>query len=1302
MTNLRQVVTRTLNADSSDSSSGVWTYGNGVTTDPAGNDTVHTFAPMPGNYCPLYETTTQYYNGSHTSGTLLKTVKTGYSFAMTDGGLGIGFPTTTNVLWPNNQQNQISTTYDLGATFQNPVFVAATSALAGPLLTTPNASYGLPLTVKEYDYSTSPPPVNLLRTTTTTYEALSNSNYLINNLLTLPASIAVTGSGPGSTTTYAYDQTTPVSSGITTMHSSTPPAGTYRGNPTTVSRYLNTTGTYLSATSTVFDTGMPSVLTDPNGNLTTFGYSSTYAGALMTSVTNALNQTTTLAYDFNTGLQTSTTDPNNQTATNTYDEMERLKLEMSPDGGQGSYTYNDTTPSPSVNISTTANSSGVPVTGIEILDGLGRLERKELTSDPSGTDFTDYTYDSLGRLYTVSNPYRGTPPNLLTTYNYDALSRNTTTTEADGSIQQSQYCGSATLAVDEAGIWKRIITDGLGRISEVDEPTSSSATKNACAGQGGPVYATTYAHDVNGNLTGVVQAGSRQRALVYDSLSRLTSSTNPESNTEAVSPFTAVATTYTYDKDGNVLSKTGPAPNQQGTTTQTISYCYDKLNRMTQKAYTSQSCPMSAPAVANTYDSSSCLGSPYTCVNIGHRTGMTDAAGSESWAYTFNKTVSPKGPNVTDQRTTNSLTKTSIYQYNYDGSVATMQYPSAKIITYSFNGAGQPTAAADNASEIAYVEDGFYTPNGALESQSLGGAVNHTILYNTRMQPCWSWAGTGTSLPLTYTCTSTASTGTILDMKYNYNLGTDDGDVVSVTNDRDSTRSQNYSYDQVNRVSTASASTYATSPANCWGEQFGFDTTGNWGNLLSISPISSAYTGCTQESLSVAVSAYNRVSSLIYDTAGNVTTIPGTGGGSYVFNAENLITSTASINYTYDGDNERVAKSSGKLYWRGVDGTVLDETDLTGSTTNGSFNEYVYFNGEIIARRDSSNDAFYYVSDQIGSARTIAEVPGGTRTATLCFDTDYYPFGTQRAPIVSSCATNYRFAGSELDNPESSLYNSNARFYATFEGRFTSPDPSGLSMANPTDPQQLNLYSYVRNNPLIFADPTGLDCIYLANDGSTADHINAAEGPTGTTGGGSSIDHNSSSAECTGLDANGNPNGGYWVEGHVGSLNDVTTFSNTDNIVVTSYVGGVQNISLASQTLGTQGGFNSSNYPSTFAKGQFWDPNRQDQLTGSPLLAIIPGQLSPGADGLRNAMKQATRPPKAPSGPSDPAPGQWRPPELPTKKPWSKMTKSEKLFEFFRALLANADESTHISVIFKVTSGCQDHSITNPRDPGCA
>src|SRR4029077_12897226 len=168
----------------------------------------------------------------------------------------------------------------------------------------------------------------------------------------------------------------------------------------------------------------------------------------------------------------------------------------------------------------------------------------QLNSDPSGADYTNIVYDALGRKATVSNPYRSTsdPTYGITTTTYDALGRPTAVTKPDGSVVQTQYCGSATLVIDEAGHWRRSIADGLGRLIEVDEPSSSSSASGACAGSGGAVNLTTYAYDVLGDLTSVVQGGSRNRSFVYDSLKRLTSSTNPETST----------VTYTYDANGNV------------------------------------------------------------------------------------------------------------------------------------------------------------------------------------------------------------------------------------------------------------------------------------------------------------------------------------------------------------------------------------------------------------------------------------------------------------------------------------------------------------------------------------------------------------------------------------------------------------------------------------------------------------------------------------------------------------------------------------------------------------------------------
>jgi len=59
-----------------------------------------------------------------------------------------------------------------------------------------------------------------------------------------------------------------------------------------------------------------------------------------------------------------------------------------------------------------------------------------------------------------------------------------------------------------------------------------------------------------------------------------------------------------------------------------------------------------------------------------------------------------------------------------------------------------------------------------------------------------------------------------------------------------------------------------------------------------------------------------------------------------------------------------------------------------------------------------------------------------------------------------------------------------ARYYGSTQGRFTSPDPLFIELGRLSDPQQLDLYQYTRNNPLKFRDPTGLD---IAVDGCEQD-----------------------------------------------------------------------------------------------------------------------------------------------------------------------------------------------------------------------
>lgn len=85
-------------------------------------------------------------------------------------------------------------------------------------------------------------------------------------------------------------------------------------------------------------------------------------------------------------------------------------------------------------------------------------------------------------------------------------------------------------------------------------------------------------------------------------------------------------------------------------------------------------------------------------------------------------------------------------------------------------------------------------------------------------------------------------------------------------------------------------------------------------------------------------------------------------------------------------------------------------------------------------------------------------------------ESTYYPFGGEQRVITNTVDNRYQFTGLHRD-AESELDDTLFRKYAQNLGRWLSPDP----LAGDTfDPQSLNRYAYVLNNPVNFTDPLGL------------------------------------------------------------------------------------------------------------------------------------------------------------------------------------------------------------------------------------
>ncbi len=345
------------------------------------------------------------------------------------------------------------------------------------------------------------------------------------------------------------------------------------------------------------------------------------------------------------------------------------------------------------------------------------------------------------------------------------------------------------------------------------------------------------------------------------------------------------------------------------------------------------------------------------------------------------------------------------------------------------------------------------------------------------MQPLQMAFGTGT-LPslIGTTCPAGAS---IMHRLYDFHLGSgDNGNVQVINNCKDSNRTQNFLYDSMNRISQAYTTGNSPLPTS-WGETFGPVATNPgvqptspgidpWGNLTNRSGV----TGKTDtEPLNAApASVKNQLNGFCNDAAGNLVlnaTCPtGAFTPTYSYDIENRLTSTNGWTYVYDGNGERVKKcnscgtsAGGTLYWpSSVADTVL-ETDLAGTRKY----EYMFFNGQRIARRDGSNPPYYYFSDHLKSTSVMTNNTGATQD-----ESDYFPYGGE---IVLSNLTpqNYKFNAKERDS-ESGLDNFGL-------GRFMTPDwaarPTAVPYAVFGDPQSLNLYGYVRNDPVSRADPNG-------------------------------------------------------------------------------------------------------------------------------------------------------------------------------------------------------------------------------------
>ena len=142
-------------------------------------------------------------------------------------------------------------------------------------------------------------------------------------------------------------------------------------------------------------------------------------------------------------------------------------------------------------------------------------------------------------------------------------------------------------------------------------------------------------------------------------------------------------------------------------------------------------------------------------------------------------------------------------------------------------------------------------------------------------------------------------------------------------------------------------------------------------------------------------------------------------------------------------------------------GQVVCEINSTGGWTRG----YVYLGGQLLAVQ--AGGVNWVHMDPVTKGQRLTDSAGAV-VSTIEVD----PWGGETWRSVNSSLQPRKYTTYERDgdgNDEAQM-----RRYGAGWGRFAQPDPYEGSYEL-TDPQSLNRYSYVQNDPINFVDPSGLN-----------------------------------------------------------------------------------------------------------------------------------------------------------------------------------------------------------------------------------
>jgi RHS repeat-associated protein len=803
----------------------------------------------------------------------------------------------------------------------------------------------------------------------------------------------------------------------------------------------------------------------PPGTLLTRRAKSSYAGSdqvYKATETNDLNQTVSFAYHDGLGVLAQTQDANGIVTSNQYDAWGRPRSAHVPGTGDVTTSYE---PVPTQLPTAVADQIGSPTPAYTV------------HTTRAGGEETYQLFNREGHVVaTLSKTWDGHVAYVVTTY--------------------SQFSGqrasvSRPFREGEPIYVKRFTYDNMGRLTEQRYPDTATYTTSYLARLDGAFGMVVGTRDPNG-----------YHEVVKDDLGRTVQSTD---FLGPVQPFT----TYSYGPFGTLRSVSPPRvtsgqPPLELTTD--VSMTYDVLGRRVD---------LFDPDVGRNVNSYNAFGEIVKSIDgnnepttfsrdgLGRVVASSNARDGGSTTYVWDIAASGRGKPASSA-SPDGIAKS----YTYDGfsrpSTTTTTVPGSGAFTVEqkyddfgrpnevdypvvpgreelrvgsnfddFDEIGQVKVVRNLANGLAYSTVTHRNAANQIDQELVGSNLRTTRAFD----PARGWLNsihTGDSNPLS---ANLQAIGYIHDFNGNVTRRTDEATLAV----QDPLATQDFAYDSNDMLQswtfTNSAGTWTTNYGpRADGTIAGMSMTGPGGQSAEFSYGSTSGSGGPH-----AVTAVSGAP-ITYDTAGNRVTDRNERSIAYTsFGLPRTITVGVEVaHFSYDADHARTVKSLDDEGIQGaktvyVAGLYEQRTDASGTKTHVF---YIRAGGRIVAQETwtqtsqgvTPQEVVYFHPDILGSIDAVSNV-SGSRNARSFFD----PFGrriTLQGPTIGAAplpGVTIGFTGQEMDD-EVGYINMNGRMYDPSTGTFISADPYKQF---PFESAAYDRYTYTRNNPLRFVDPSG-------------------------------------------------------------------------------------------------------------------------------------------------------------------------------------------------------------------------------------